>query len=168
MTSSSRSTTQRSHFLGWFGLAVLAALVVLHMVSCLSGLHESVSGRGGGHHLSVPAHLEFLGAAANCGTDQAASSGSSAVHEDAGHDDDGHHHVPCLDDGALGWLDGGARSMIGTVPAAALAAVLLWSAGARPAAGCRGSPPEELPVGYWIRHVLRGAMLPAALGVSRT
>ena len=169
MTPGSRANTRRDLLFGWFGLAVLTILVSLHMVSCVPGLHESASS-GGGHHLSVPAHLDLLGAVADCGTDRTAFAGSSAVREAAGHGGDGHRHASCPEDGELGLLDGGIRSPSGAALAVVPAVVSPDAAEAgRETAGGRGSPPaEKLPAGHWIRHRLRGATLPAALGVSRT
>lgn len=164
MTPRSRPVTRRVHLFGRPGLAVLAGLVLLHMVSCLPGLHEASASGSGGHHLSVPAHLVLSATAADCRTGQADAPGFSSAQEGSGH-----RHVSCADAGGLAWLDSGTRSFDMALAATA-AAVLLWFSGAwRRVFGCRGSPAaEKLPVGYWIRHRLRGAMLPAALGVSRT
>jgi len=170
MTVGSRLATQGVDLFGRLGLALLAAFVIVHMVSCLPGLHESTVGKGGGHDVSVPAHLENSGAASNCEFDLAESRGVPVMYEEEHHHEE-HHHASCVDVGALGWLEGGTASILDMMIAMAAATVLFlrsW-AGHKTAGGGRGSPPaDDLPVGYWIRHHLRGAMLPACLCVSRT
>ncbi|MEO3786736.1 hypothetical protein ABGB12_25705 [Actinocorallia sp. B10E7] len=170
MTASSRHVTQGVDLFGRLGLALLAAFVIVHMVSCLPGLHESTVGESGGHDVSVPAHLENSDAASSCEFDLAEFRGVPMMYEEEHHHEE-HHHASCADVGALGWLEGGTASVLGMMIAMMAAAVLLlrsW-AGRETADGGRGSPPaDDLPVGYWIRHHLRGAMLPACLCVSRT
>jgi hypothetical protein len=170
VAASSQSITKRSSLLWWFGLALLAGFVVLHMVACLPGLHDPASGTGG--HVLSASRAGQLAAISGCRFDLVSARGLAVMHDDSDHhEEDHHHHASCADAGALGWLDGIARSPLDLMLAVAAAALLLmWCGTCREVApGCRGSPPaDELPLGHWIRHRLRGAMLPAALCVSRT
>ncbi|GAB2826836.1 hypothetical protein GCM10022221_26200 [Actinocorallia aurea] len=124
------------------GLALLTALVALHVALCLPGLHKGPLGTGRAHSVTAP------------------DGAHSPVHEDHRHD----HHTSC-EDSAAAWLD----FRVEQPGPAVLAACAVLAFGLLPAGAARAfaGVADARPPGHWMRTALGGAMLPAALRIAR-